>query len=272
MQLRSGVLAAAIAVWPAGHGAAGRGRDHRQPVGRRRRSAWPRHRRSRPRSRRASPSRADAAGRGALRARRRRVRRREARHSCKRFSGLGDATPETGRRRARGDPRLLGPRPDRAGGRPRLPRAALRLRLLHLGRDHGVGDDDCPTPPGRPTRAAWSTGRISRVNVNDGRGGRARRGLLPAVPEPQRRRARVRAGRRALRERGRRRELQLRRRAPDARAARATRAATRRGRAARSAARTCARAAIPLGLDGSILRLNPDAAARRQRPGAHGGA
>ena len=214
-------------------------------------------------------SRADAAGGGALRPRRHGVRRREARpRQALLRARRRDARDR--RRRARGHARLLGPRADRARGRPRLPRRGPTSTSPTPGIDHGASwADDCPTPPGATDKGCVVDGRIARVNVEQRRRSRScwSSDVVPAVPEPQHRRARLRAGRRAVRERRRRRELQLRRRAARRRAA--PRQPVRRpgaARAARSRSQDLRTARRPAGLDGSILRLNPDtgAAASRQ--------
>ena len=106
--------------------------------------------------------------------------------------------------------------------------------------------DACPTPPGASADGCVVTGRLSRLPTAPRS---ADRGLVPAVPEPLGRLARLRPRRRALRLRRRRRELQLRRlrpgriagqpvRRPRGRAAERRRRRPRRE--ARCAARTCA--------------------------------
>ena len=74
----------------------------------------------------------------------------------------------------------------------------------------GATSDSCPTPPGPLTSGCVVSGRVSRMqatgNVCRPRAG-ARRGLVPAVPEPLGRRGRVRPRRDALRDRWRGREL-----------------------------------------------------------------
>ena len=146
--------------------------------------------------------------------------------------------------------------------------------------------DGCPTRPARPATAASSAGGCpgSRRRATSMTGHRAGpdRGLVPAVPQPLDRDARVRSGRCAVR-----------RAAGTARAStssttgrtasRSTRAATRREasgatltrpppRAARSAARTSARAATRWRSTAPILRVDPATGAgaarqpaRRQR-------
>ncbi len=81
----------------------------------------------------------------------------------------------------------------------------------------GGTDDPCPNPPGETGDGCVISGRLSRLER--GRRDRwaragARGGLVPAVPEPLRRRPRLRARRLPLRQRRRRRQLQLRRLRP----------------------------------------------------------
>ena len=115
--------------------------------------------------------------------------------------------------------------------------------------------------PARSRRRRLHDQRPSVALRRERPGDRAHRGLVPAVPEPHRRLARLRAGGRAVRVRRRRRELQRGRLGPARRPA--TRAATRRSRwratapeqarAAPCAARTSAPPAIPTG----ARRLDP---------------
>ena len=92
----------------------------------------------------------------------------------------------------------------------------------------------------RPHRGGLQGQRAALAHPGRRLGAGDDRGLVPAVPEPLDRLAGVRARRPALRERRRRRELQLGRLRPGRRR-RSTAASTRPTRAARSAARTCAR-------------------------------
>ncbi len=127
--------------------------------------------------------------------------------------------------------------------------------------------DSCPTPPGATGDGCVVSGRLSRLDAR-GRRDAADHGLVPAVPEPLRRRPRVRPRPRALRLRGRRRVVQLRRLRPGRRAGQPVRRpaggaapdpADRRGRrAARQDVRT---AGDPTGGDGAILRVDPDTGA-----------
>ena len=78
--------------------------------------------------------------------------------------------------------------------------------------------DTCPTPPGATGDGCVVSGRLSKLTASgkrdDGPGAGAGRGLVPAVPEPQHRRPCLRPRRRALHERRRRGQLQLRRLRP----------------------------------------------------------
>ena len=151
------------------------------------------------------------------------------------------STPTTRRSAA---PRLAGERPGRR-------RTAVRPR------------------PARPLTAASSAAasRASRRPATDaGHGAGADRGLVPAVPEPLDRVARIRRGRRAVRVGRRRRELQLRRLRPGRQSAQPVRRPARwRRRDAHAADRGGRRAAEPgsphvadpASLDGTILRVDP---------------
>ena len=153
--------------------------------------------------------------RGRVRGRRPRVRGREARARAPvRLARRPDA--DGLRRPVERRARLLGPRPARARARPRLhERAAVRLRPLHVQQG--------PVQPGVPAlgrhlpdaagrdrrrvrglRPAVAARRVGRRDAADHR-------LVPAVPEPFRRRPRLRAGPRAVRVGRRRRVVQLRR-------------------------------------------------------------
>ena len=141
--------------------------------------------------------------------------------------------------------------------------------------------DPCPTPPGPTDDGCVVQGRLSRIDVepgdDDGHRGAAPAGqLVPAVPEPLDRRPGVRHRRHALRERRRRRELQLRRLGPGrqpgepVRRSAGRRAARRRPppRAARCAARTSSRAGDPPSLrrrDAAHRRRTTAAGARGAR-------
>ena len=87
-----------------------------------------------------------------------------------------------------------------------------------IGGTAPVWNDACPSPPGPTTDGCVVSGRLSRLQASGDVMHRARAGahqrLVPAVPEPLDRHGRVRARRRALRERRRRRELQRRRLRP----------------------------------------------------------
>ena len=167
--------------------------------------------------------------------------------------------------------------------------------------DHQLGDParrrsgatPCPSPnPGGNTDGCMISGKLVRLTTNAA--GTAvtgtttpHRGLVPAVPEPLARQPRLRAGRRPVRHRRRRRQLQRPGLRPARRLAsagrpsrRSTPAATRRTRAAPCAPRTSARPATRLGLDGTVLRIDPDTGAawpdnanfgsgERQRPEDH---
>ena len=168
--------------------------------------------------------------------------------------------------------RLLGPRPARASRSTRSSRPGRPFVYALYTHDAAIGGtaprwgDDCPTPPGANEDGCVVSGRLSKLSGGLGAG--ADRGLVPAVPEPLDRHGRVRRRRRALRGRGRRRELQLRRLRPG----RDTRQPVRRparggtispptaeGGALRSQdART---SGDPQTLDGSIIRVNPDTGA-----------
>ena len=128
------------------------------------------------------------------------------------------------------------------------------------GEPSGATSDGCPSPPGATGDGCVVSGRLSRLQAigqrHDGPGAGADRRLVPAVSEPLDRDRGVRHGRSALRERGRRCELQLRRLRPG-RLARSTlvaiprvawRAAmtpTHRARGRARGLRTSARPAIP---------------------------
>ena len=122
---------------------------------------------------------------------------------------------------------LLGPRPARTRAGPELPHQPVRVRPLCVrprARQRGAG-----ATLGHPGRAVGSMPDPARADRRRLHGERAPvapsgvrqhddrvragadRGLVPAISEPLDRRARLRAGRGALRVRRRRRKLQLRR-------------------------------------------------------------
>ena len=167
------------------------------------------------------------------------------------------------RRPAHEGAQLRGPRAPVDRGGPRLPREAVRVRLLHARRSDRRHPAGLRRRPARSTRAPRPTGgldencivgsRISRLTVagetmtlRAGAGG----GLLPAVRGARRGRPRLRRGRQPVRDR--RRRLDRRRSGTTARPApRRTRAVTRADRTPRlrprrpgaCARRTCARPA-----------------------------
>ena len=160
--------------------------------------------------------------------------------SSTRSTASSDPTPTRLRRPPPEGPRLLGPRDARAGARPRFDRAAVRLRRLRVRQ----GARASTSPLGRRVpdrRRARPTAADRRPAVAPGATGRDRpdRGLLPAVPQPLGRVARVRPRRDALRELRRRRLLRLRRPRADRQPVRrpAGRAAGRSRRRRRRAAR-----------------------------------
>ena len=182
-------------------------------VARRRRAGRGRGAAGLPGDRRAQ--RPDPADRRAVRARRAHLRRREARH-------------DPGLRRPRRPHAVALRRPERRGVRrlgPRAARARARSRSSPPGgrtstsstpttrtrtrRRSRAGTTPAPTPPGANADGCVVTGRLSRLDGGFEAG--ADRGLVPAVPEPLGRLARLRARRGALRERRRRRELRLHR-------------------------------------------------------------
>ena len=172
------------------------------------------------RSPRASPTRRSGAGsqpdRVALRARRPRLRGEQERpHQRLRQHERPDA--HALRRPAHASARLLGPRPARPRGRPPVHhRPPLRLRALRYDKAPNSTqpprwDDDCPTPPGRrrrrlhghrPPLANRRRTATETVLIED---------WCQQYPDPHGRLDRLRPGRRALRRRGRRRVLQMRR-------------------------------------------------------------
>ena len=160
--------------------------------------------------------RTDRADDGPVLRRRARVRRREERPR----QGLRQPRrldADRVRRPADQGPQLLGPRPAGTRARPRLPRRAYvyvlytydapiwrtpRPALGHAGHDRRrlpgpAGADRRRLRGQRPALAARGAGR----RHDRSRAG-ADRGLVPAVPEPLDRRARLRHRRRALRQRG----------------------------------------------------------------------
>ena len=195
-----------------------------------------------------------------------------------------------GRRRpAHRGPQLLGPRPARPGARPEL-RDATTTSTSSTPTTPPIGgtpprwgaagatSDGCPTPPGATTDGCVVSGRLSRLTAigTDWTASEtaAHQRLVPAVPEPLDRHARVRRRRLPLRQRRRRRELQQRRLRASSAATPATRPANPCGdppvgvgaradaarppRAARCAARARgARRASRAVLNGSILRVDP---------------
>ena len=196
------------------------------------------------------------------------------------FDSLTDTTPDRLRRLADQGPQLLGSGPARPGPCPGLPGEPVGVRALHLRRCHrghgaalGFGErhvDDCPTPRARPTTAAWSRGRLSRLqaagNVMVGSEQVLHRRLVPAVSEPLDRQPGLRCRRRSLRERRRRRQLQLRR-LRAGRRARRTRAATRPAASAAQAPPAAEGGALrsqdvrttgdPAGLNGASCGVDP---------------
>ena len=121
------------------------------------------------------------------------------------------------RRPARERALVLGPRAAGHGARPAVhERAPVHLRPLHLRRPHRPAAADLGRRLPDPARRQRRRLRRQRAALAAQRAGRdgAHQRLVPAVPEPLRRRARLRRGRRALRLGGRRRELQLRRLRP----------------------------------------------------------
>ena len=162
----------------------------------------------------------------AVRARRACLRRREER----RDQGLRLAhghDADRVRRSQRQRLQLLGPRPARARAGPELPHRPVRVRPLHVrprARKHSAGTTlghsgrvlgsmpDAARADRRRLRRERAPVAPSGIRQRDDRvRAGADRGLVPAVSEPLDRRARLRAGRGAVRDRRRRRELQLRR-------------------------------------------------------------
>ena len=165
--------------------------------------------------------RPEFADRGGLRARRAGVHRREERSAQGlRLPRRRDA--DRVRRPPHADPGLLGPRPARAGGRSRLPGTPVRLRLLHArrlaGRHRAAVGRHLPDPAGRDRPGLC--GDRPGLPAHDGRGRHRRQReaagdrLVPAVPQPLRRFPGLRPGRRPVRGRRGRRQLQLRRLRP----------------------------------------------------------
>ena len=136
-----------------------------------------------------------------------------------------------------------------------------RAALGHGGRDVRRMPDSARRDRGR-LRGQRASLAPDRVGQRDGRlRAGADRGLVPAVSEPLDRRARLRAGRRAVRVRRRRRELQLRRLRPG----------RQPGQPVRGSARRCRRAAHPA--DGRGRRApQPGPAHVRRRDFARRGA
>ena len=161
-------------------------------------------------------------------------------------------------------PRLLGPRAARAGDRPRLHTGRPYVYVLY-SHDTAPWGDSCPTARGPTADGCMIDGRLSRLDAAGARD-RADRGLLPAVPEPLGRHARVRPRRDALPERGRGRALRLRGLRPDRgnpcgdppNADGAIGPPDSQGGALRAQA-SGARPASRSSLDGAILRIDPDA-------------
>ena len=155
-------------------------------------------------------------------------------------------------------------------------------------------DDPCPSPPGPTSDGCEVSGAaVAPAAARHGMTGTEQvlhRGLVPAVPEPLDRRPRVRRRRHALRQRRRRRELQLRRLRPGRSTSDSPRQPVRRPAAPVGAAlapptaeggalraQDVRTAGDPTGLDGTIIRIDPDTGAaapgnplleqrRRQRP------
>ena len=129
-------------------------------------------------------------------------------------------------------------------------------------------NDNCPDPPGAERDGCVVSGRLSKILPDGTEVPLITRRVVPAVPEPLGRRPAVRARRRALRDRRRRRQLHVRRlragrlagqpvRRPPARRGPAPDAADRRGRRAAQPGRLRT-TGDPTGLDGAIIRVDPD--------------
>ena len=160
------------------------------------------------------------------------------------FDNLSDPTPTHLRRPEHERAQLLGSRHARLRARPRLPGESLRVRPLRAR----CGDRRHRAPLGHrrralrplPDAAGRDRGRLRRLGPalappggrqrDDGARAGPDRGLVPAVSEPLDRQPRVRRGRRPLRQRRRRRELQLRRLGPGRQPAQPLRRPAGRGR------------------------------------------
>ena len=198
------------------------------------------------------------------------------------FDSLTDQTPVRLRRPPHERPQLLGPGAARLRAAPELPGHALRVRALHAGRRGRAARRPAGGPSGarrtaarprrgRPATVVWWAARLSRLQASGNVMTGAEQVLVEdwcqQYPEPFDRQPVLRRGRGALRERRRRRQLQLR--AIGARTAtRSTRAAIpRRAWAGRQTPPTAEGGALrsqdletagdPVTLDGAILRLDP---------------
>ena len=134
------------------------------------------------------------------------------------FDSLTDTTPTRVRRLQHRGRRLLGPRPARHRARPELPGQPVRLRALRLRRaarrqtaprlERRLPDAArARTPTAASSRAAGPPDDVRRRGHDHDDADLDR--LVPAVPEPLGRRPALRAGRRPVRQRRRRRELHV---------------------------------------------------------------